>query len=245
MRFALVALMTALACASAGAADNDVYLLSPTVVEGERQIDSHSGLGTSGPAVARESDSTLAVGMALSEHWFSEIGLRYARIGGGGTSWNGVAWENVLQLAEPGEWPVDVGLTVEVETSRRAADGTTLLVGPLLQKEFFDLQANFNLLFSRVLGSGTISSTQIEYQAQLKYRYRQPLEFGVQAFGRISSATDSWAAMSEQQHLVGPVVLGQVLLPRERALAYNAAYLIGTTAHSADRVLRLQVEYDF
>ena len=242
---ALFALAICVPFAPARGVDASVYLLSPTVVQGDREIDWHSGTGSSGPAVAGESDSAVAVGMGLTEHWFSEVGLRYARVGGAGSSWDAIEWENVLALAEPGELPVDIGLAFEVEVPRQSAEGVSVRGGPLLQKEIGNVQANFNLLFGRYSRTGEVSASQIEYQAQIKVRYRQPFEYGVQAFGNFSSPTHALAGYPEQLHRVGPAVMGRFLLPAERSVSYNAAYLIGTTAHSPDRTLRFQVEYEF
>jgi hypothetical protein len=242
---AVLALAICLPPLPARAVDASVYLLSPTVVEGDREIDWHSGIGSSGRAIAGESDSAAALGMGLTEHWFSELGVRYARIGGAGSSWDALEWENVLALSEPGEWPVDVGLAFEVEVPRQAAQGVSLRAGPLLQREFRNIQVNFNLLFAHYLRTGEVSAEQIEYQGQVKVRYRQPLEFGLQAFGNFSSPAHTAAGYSAQLHRAGPAVMGRFLLPAERSISYNAAFLIGTTAHSPDRTLRFQVEYEF
>jgi hypothetical protein len=59
----------------------------------------------------------------------------------------------------------------------------------------------------------------------------------------LNSAT--WAPYSDQVHRIGPVALGKFKFGRERSLAYNAAFLFGTTARSPDRTLRFQIEYEF
>jgi hypothetical protein len=40
-------------------------------------------------------------------------------------------------------------------------------------------------------------------------------------------------------------VLGRLVMPKERSLSYNFAFLFGTTAHSPDATLRFQAEYEF
>jgi hypothetical protein len=83
------------------------------------------------------------------------------------------------------------------------------------------------------------------YQSQIKYRYSQPLEVGIQAFGRFSSGGQTWAPYPQQVQRLGPVVLGRLRLPHERSLSYNLAFLMGTTQRSPDQTLRFQVEYEF
>ena len=106
-------------------------------------------------------------------------------------------------------------------------------------------EVNFNPLILRFFQGSESPATQLSYQSQIKYRYSQPLEVGIQAFGRLSASGQTWTPYSEQVHRVGPVVLGRLVLPRERSLSYNIAFLMGTTAHSPDRTLRFQFEYEF
>jgi hypothetical protein len=124
-------------------------------------------------------------------------------------------------------------------------EGSSIQFGPLLQKDIGKVEMNFNILVRQYFQSTAGSSSQFSYQGQLKYRYGSPLEVGIQAFGRLSAGTQAWAPYQQQVLRVGPVVLGRLNLPRERSLAYNVGFLMGTTQHSPDQTLRLQVEYEF
>lgn len=241
----LCALVLAGAGAGARGLESDVYVLPATVVEGEREIDFHSGFGSAGPAVAREDGAGLGLGTGVTEKWFTEAVVNYARAAPSAWGWDSLEWENIVALAEPGEWPVDVGMALELEVPRESSQGIGMAFGPLLQENYRDLQLNLNLLASRYMRGGEFQTLQLEYRAQLKYRYRQPLEFGVQAFGTFSSASQTWTYGSAQAHRLGPAVLGRFLLARERSISYNAAYLVGTTAGSPERTFRLQLEYEF
>lgn len=220
------------------------YLLQPTVTQGEREIDLYGGVASAGRAAAHENDAALAFGYAASDHWFTELAVRY-RQAAAGTVLDAVEWENVLALAEPGEWAVDTAVAVEVESAHNAGEGLLVRTGPLLQKEFGRLQVNFNLLAGRHFTGAQFPARQFEYQGQVKFRYSQPFEFGLQSFGGVSSPTSGWAAYSAQVHRVGPAVFGRIVQPGERSISYNAALLFGTTAASPDRTLRFQLEYEF
>ena len=229
----------------AWAVDASDYLLLPTVVQGEREIDWRTGFASGGATTSAQADSALGLGYGVTAHWFTELAVHYGRRQGSTLQFRDLAWENILQLAEPGEWPVDVGISFEVERSHASQDQMDLTAGPLLQKEFGLVQANFNILVSHVVEGTGPTNTRVHLQGQLKYRYSEPFEFGIQGFGNVSSYGTTWAPYSDQVHRIGPVALGKFKFARERSLSYNAAFLFGTTDRSPDRTLRFQFEYEF
>lgn len=229
----------------AWAVDASDYLLLPSVTQGEREIDWRSGIASAGATTPAQADYALGFGVGVTAHWFTEVTVHYGQKRGSALELKDVAWENILQLAEPGEWPLDVGLAFEVEHSQLSQDQLNVTAGPLLQKEFGFLQANFNILITHVIEGTDPATTKVHLQWQLKYRYSEPFEFGVQGFDTVSSYRSVWAAYSDQVHRIGPVALGKFKFAGERSLSYNAAILFGTTNRSPDRTLRLQIEYEF
>jgi hypothetical protein len=225
--------------------DASDYLLLPTVQQGEREIDWRGGIASSGTDTNAQADSALGFGFGVTGHWFTEVAVRYTKKQGASPTFKDVSWENILQLAEPGEWPVDVGVAFEVERSSQSQDQLELTAGPLLQKEIGQFQVNFNVLLTHVIEGTEPAANRVHFQWQVKYRYSEPLEFGVQGFANVSSSGTTWAPYSDQVHRIGPVALGRFKFTRERSLSYNAALLFGTTAHSPDRTLRFQLEYEF
>jgi hypothetical protein len=235
----------ALSAHTVWAVDASDYLLLPTVVQGEREIDWRTGLASSGPTTNAQADFALGVGYGVTAHWFTELAFHYGQRQGSTLQFRDVAWENILQLAEPGEWPLDIGISFEVERSQRSQDQLNVTGGALLQKEFGLVQANLNILLTHVIEGPEPATTRVQFQGQLKYRYSEPFEFGVQAFSIVSSYRTTWAPYSDQVHRIGPVALGKFKFGHERSLSYNAAFLFGTTDRSPDRTLRFQIEYEF
>ena len=227
------------------AVDASDYLLLPTVVQGEREIDLRTGIASAGVTTNAQADYALGVGYGVTAHWFTELAFHYGQRQGSTLQFRDIAWENILQLAEPGEWPLDIGISFEVERSQRSQDQLDVTGGVLLQKEFGAVQANLNILLTHVIEGPEPATTRVQFQSQLKYRYSEPFEFGVQAFNNVSSYRSTWAPYSDQVHRIGPVALGKFKFGRERSLSYNAAFLFGTTDRSPDRTLRFQIEYEF
>jgi len=104
---------------NAGPAD---YVFTPQVVQGEREIDFKLGTAKS-DGEPRASAASIGVGYGINEHWFSELYLKYKRENNKATSYDAIEWENKFQLTNIGEYPIDVGLLIEVERPRNHAEG--------------------------------------------------------------------------------------------------------------------------
>jgi hypothetical protein len=226
--------------AHAGPAD---YVYVPTVEYGERELDFKFGTAHE-PGEERESAGSIGFGLGVTPWWFTELYAKFEREGSEATKLEAVEWENKFQLTETGKYPFDLGLIVELERPQDHAEGWEVKLGPLLQTEFGKVQVNANLLFERHFDAEEKSETELGYQWQAKYRWRQELEFGAQGFGEVGE-WDNWEASDEQEHKAGPAVFGKLPLGGHQAIKYNAAYLIGLSDAAPDHTLRVQVEYEF
>lgn len=233
----------ALACRTVRADPND-YILTPTVTQGERELDFKFGVGSRGPRIDVARAAGLGFGYGVTGTWFTEATVQYVRENNTGTRWDGIEWENVLQVSEPGEWPVDVGVAAEVEKMHDPAEGWNVRLGPLLQKDFGKVQANLNLLLRHRYAGEAQQRMRVDYQFQLKYLYSEPFEFGLQGFSELRP-WDGWASSNRQYLRVGPMASGALPLGNARGLVYNAGLLFGAAGKSYDRTLRLQIEYEF
>ncbi|MBL8483151.1 MAG: hypothetical protein JNJ60_13205 [Rhodocyclaceae bacterium] len=240
---AAAAALLALGLNSARADGPSDYVYMPGVEYGERELDFK--FGSSGKSRQnRHSAASLGLGVGISEHWFTEINLKYERLGADATQYDAFEWENKFQFAEPGRFPVDVGLIIEIERSQDHAEGYEVRFGPLLQTEFGKLQLNGNLLFERHFRADQDGHMEMAYQWQLKYRWLREFEFGLQGFGELGKWNDPLPS-DEQSHRMGPAVFGKLYVGNGQALSWNLAYLAGITRAAPDRNLRMQVEYEF
>src|ERR1700690_3450306 len=78
-RPALIALVLALGSENSMAVSADEYLFTPTVTQGERELDWHFGGGSSGDTTRAESNAGLAFGVGVTQHWFTEFDMEYRR----------------------------------------------------------------------------------------------------------------------------------------------------------------------
>ncbi|MDE2501899.1 MAG: hypothetical protein KGL18_02820 [Burkholderiales bacterium] len=229
----------------ARAVDSSEYLVSPIVTQGEREFDWQFGTGSPGARTHSETNSGVGIGLGVSDHWSTEVALDYHKLSTSRTVPDELEWENVYALADQGEWPVDVGLALDLSRSVTGSGTTSVRFGPLFQMQSGHYLANFNLLFLRRDKRHAYSGFEPRYQAQIEYRYSEPLEFGIQAFGRLGAEGHFHVGASRQVHRIGPVLLGNFNLARGHSISYNAAWLYGLTGASPRSTLRLQIEYEF
>ena len=153
-------------------------------------------------------------------------------------------WENRFQLTEPGEFPVDVGFLTEIERPKDRDGGYEVSFGPLFQTEFGAVQLNANAIFRRNYRAAEDNPMRLNYQWQVKYRWRPLLEFGAQGFGELGQ-WNHWAPANEQSHRMGPAIFGKYALGGRQAIKYNAAVLFDVSGEKRGTGMRAQVEFEF
>jgi len=218
------------------------YIYVPAVEYGEREVDFKYGSASFDSAPTMQAAS-VGLGYGARPWWFTELYAKFKHENGR-KFLDAFEWENKFQLTETGRYPLDAGLIVEFERPQDRAEGYEVKLGPLLQTEFGRLQLNANVLVEHIFDSRDSNGTELGYQWQAKYRWRERLEFGVQGFGEVGDWTD-WAPRREQNHRFGPAIFGRFLLHGRQAIRYNAALLQGLTKGSPDLTFRAQVEYEF
>lgn len=224
--------------AHAGPAD---YVYTPTVEQGEKEIDFKYGSESTSP---RNSLASLGLGYGVNDWWFTEAYVKYARVSGGGVKFDAFEWENKFQLTEPGEYPVDIGFITEIEVPRLRSEGTELKFGALFQKDIDKLQLNWNVLFEKAFDATPSSDMVMGYQVQAKYRLQPSFEFGAQGLGSMGKWND-WSSSGLQEHRFGPAIFGKFPIGDGMKINYNAAWLFGLTNATPDDTFRLQAELEF
>lgn len=238
MHYRTALLLAAISPAAlAGPAD---YMYLPAVEYGEKEIDFKFGTQKL-PSGERNHVASLGLGYGVTEYWFTEVYFKRELEGSSGLSL--AEWENKFQLTETGEYPVDLGLVVELEAPINKSEAYELKLAPLMQTEFGKVQLNGNLTFERKFGHGS-HVTEMGYQWQAKYRWQQVFEFGLQGFGGMGKWND-WEDYDKQEHRLGPAIFGKFDLGTKQAIKYNAALLFGVSDAAADHTFRMQVEYEF
>ena len=226
----------------AGPAD---YIYTPMVEPGEKELDFKYGSAKQQDG-SHTTVSSLGLGYGVNASWFTELYLKSEREAGDGLTL--AEWENKFQLTEAGQYPIDLGLIVEIEAPlNNGHEPWEFKIGPLFQRDFGKMQVNGNLLFERKFASNDADETyvtEMSYQWQVKYRLKSEFEFGTQGFGEVGE-WNHWEKAGAQNHRLGPAVFGKVALANKQAIKYNAAYLFGISDAAPNNTFRMQLEYEF
>lgn len=240
-KFVVLLLASFCSHAIAGPAD---YVYTPIVEYRESELDFKFGTAEEQDGT-RENVASLGYGYGATEYWFTEV--YFKRETAGNETLNLAEWENKFQLTETGKYPLDLGLIVELEVPLNISGPTEFKFGPLFQTDFNKVQVNVNLLFERLFGYEEADDphiTEMAYQWQLKYRWQQAFEYGLQGFGEMGE-WDNWEAADEQSHKLGPAIFGKFAVGGKHAFKYNAAMLFGISDVAPDLTFRMQAEYEF
>jgi hypothetical protein len=231
-------------CAAAGPSD---YVHTPSVEYGEREIDFKMGTWRLKDEPVRESAASLGYGYGVTQWWFTEAYLKFESATGVSSHYDAFEWENLFQLTEHNQYPVDVGLFTEIEVPReRRVEGYELAMGVLFQGDAGPVRWNANVLLERVVrgSSATPHVTELGYQLQAKYPLSENFEIGAQAFGEMGQ-WNHFAPSDEQIHRAGPAIFGKIKLGGREAIRYNAAWLFSASPAAPKSGIRIQAEYEF
>lgn len=225
------------------AANPAVYVATPAITQGEREVEAVFG-------AERAHDGSSATGLALrfgygvNARWSSELVVKAHRESGADFGFDAWEIENRFALSEPGRYPVDLGLLIEVERPQDRSEGYELRYGPLLQSQWGSVQGNLNLLFERHLQAAAPPVTEFGYQWQVRWRQNPALDWGAQGFGE-TGPWRHWSEHGEQSHQLGPALFGRITLVPGTALKYDVALLVGTGGNAARHAMRARLEYEF
>ncbi len=219
------------------------HVLSPIVEEGEREVELKAGTAKLRDGT-RFNAEELGLGFGVTSWWSTEISAGWEKPAGGTHGFDAWEWENIFQLTETGKYPVDIGVLLSIERPKDRREGYEYRWGPLLQADFgSQWQCNFNLLVEKRIRAEDAGKAELGYQWQVRNRWRQEVEFGVQGFGGAGS-WNHWT-VSEQSHIAGPALSGEFRLGGRNALKYNVGWLFGLNHESPRNTLRMQTEFEF
>jgi hypothetical protein len=228
----------------------DFHVRSPSVVEGEVEVE-HNGAYTndSDPTKGNATSFTAELGWGATSWWKTEFELPIGRDAGLGesTKIQGVTWENTFQLTEPGEYWANLGFYWEYAAAFRGSGSDTTEFGPLIQKDVGKTTHTLNLFLSKGVGANQdMHGFDFNYAWQSRWNVIREISPAFEIYGD-PGPVDHFAKFQNQQLIAGPVVLGSFLLGNLGNLGnlhYEIGYLFGATSASSNGTVRWQLEWE-
>ncbi|MFZ6758359.1 hypothetical protein ACO0K9_14210 [Undibacterium sp. Ji50W] len=230
-------------------AGSGYYLVSLYENEGEKTIDFKSWSSFADNR-ATSTVPELGVSYMPNKTWYTELSANWSKHGASAWETSAWTWQNDFLLTH-GQYPLDLALHTNLNKNTDSSSGVDFEFGPAMQTDFDRLQVNANVFFERTYRSSQVSSTQMKYQWQGKYRWHPALEFGVLGFGELGSWSN-WSAGAKQSHRMGPVISGSFRpgdggndSSNKTAVRYDVSYVSGKiNAHHAS-VFSMRLQYAF
>lgn len=209
-------------------------IYSPRVEFGETELEFRTEMTNNNQSNSddNKTQTKLEIGRGFTPHWMTEFVAEFEQANGN-TKASALEWENILQLSEPGEYPVDFGVLLEAEKALISGEPDEAIVGLLLEKDLSNITATANINFEKQFGDNHETGVENIFNGRLLWRYQPLLQPAVETF------------LEKEEKQAGPMVYGVLNLANHRKLKYDAGVLFGLNNDSPDRVWRVNFEYEF
>lgn len=215
---------------------------SPIVEEGEPELEYLLDYNIDrDPTINRSARHQFEFEYGVTDRWLTAIYGDFRQRPNQGFAYQGAKWENIYQLFEQGERWLDAGLYFEYiapQSSLKKPDRLEFKL--LLEKEYGRIINTANIIFNKELGLNATSNAIVEYAWKSKWRWRRDFEPAIELYGALGEIGNT-QSFSQQQHQVGPVILGHL----HNGLSYEIGYLFGLTSSSAQGMVKWVVGYEF
>ncbi len=218
-------------------ADDDFIVYSPHVALGQSEVELRGYTYSDGrSALARVGAFELAVAHTFTSWWKAEVYVgEFTHDPLLGTHLSGQEFENIFQLAAPGEYWVDPGFVASYIHNRQAGAPDGVEFGPLLEKQTGHFIQRLNLIWQKDLGG----------EASGRYNFRSAYSAGYKIESALVPGIEAYYRPADDAHQIGPAFSGERHLGHGDELEYSTALLYGINHGAPDRTVILRVAYEF
>lgn len=209
-------------------------IYSPRVEYGETELELRTEVtnNTQNKSDENKTQTKLEIGRGFTPHWMSELVAEFEQTNGS-TKASSLEWENIFQLTEPGEYPIDLGIILETEKALISGEPNEVVAGLLLEKELNNFTATANINVEKQFGDNHATDIAKVFNGRLLWRYQSTLQPALETF------------LEKEKKQAGPMIYGVLNLANHKKLKYNAGVLLGLNNDSPDQVWRVNLEYEF
>jgi hypothetical protein len=252
IRYAVLSLGLLSIMQSALATDPTEYLRNPIVQLDETEVELSTGVRSREHISPAERAGSFEIARGVTERWNTALAIHFHDGAGDPFRVDSVEWENIWQMFEQGEKPVDISWMLAFEQPQhavmapQAGNAANFTIGPMLQKDFGSVQANLNVYAVHAIRAQPGAATVVHWQSALKYRWMKTTEPGIEAFGTLLPRFVEFDQSTRlRESRLGPSLAGKFILPNQNTLVYDLSTLFRVSHGAPDRTIRLQVELEF
>ncbi len=220
----------------------ELKIYSPVVEYHELEIETRSFI--SGQGAAHEQGHAFSAGYSPNARWHTEVYEVLHKDPDLALVAKTIEWENVLALAQAGEFWLDPGVLGEFELAQQAGTPSSFRLAPLIEKQFGSEVLSLNFPLEWKFGPNFVPGTGFSYAARFEHLLNIYLSPAVEAFGE-PGIIGNWQRASTQSHLLGPAIYGAAHIGEKQKLKYSVASLFGLTNASPDWTIVTRLEFEF
>jgi hypothetical protein len=236
--------------AAASAANAQLKVRYPVVDYREFEIEHFSDITFDKPNSGKSNNQryTNEYGFGPLPNWFVELGTELKAPNGENITYDATEIESYLQLTPTGKYWGDLALFVEYEHPAHRADAKSFVFGPLAQTQFGKIAGigalhTLNLLFTKQVGNNRTDATPLFIAWQSRFLLYPLVELGLEYYGLVDDVVNP-GKLADQQHRLGPVLVGLQNFAPYGKVKYEVGYLLGLT-HATERgTVRWRLEYE-
>ena len=190
----------------------------------------------------------LEYGFGPLPNWFVELGHELTAPNGENITYDATEIESYLQLTPTGKYFGDLAMFAEYEHPLGRSDPKNFTFGPLAQTEFGEIAGfgalhTLNLLFTRTVGNNRTDATQLFTAWQSRLLINPLIQPGFEYYGQVNEIINP-GKLADQQHRIGPVLVGLNNFAPYGKLKYEVGYLFGLTDATPRGTVRWRLEYE-
>jgi hypothetical protein len=181
-------------------------------------------------------------------NWFLELGTEFKAPNGENITYDATEIESYIQLTPTGKYSGDLAMFAEYEMPIQRGDAKGYTFGPLGQTQFGEIAGygalhTLNLLFTKTVGNNSTDATQFNTAWQSRLLIHPLFEPGFEYYGQIDQILNP-GKPAEQQHRIGPVLVGLQNFAPYGKLKYEIGYQFGLTDATPRGTVRWRLEYE-
>ncbi len=233
----LVLLAAAAITSSAHATKN---VTSPYVVKGELELETKTGITQDDDNAEQDGawQQKASVAYSFTDSVQLEVEGEVENEGDDdNTNFTALSLEGKVQLTEPGQYWLDVGIKGEYEFNTQ--DGPDEIEAKLLlAKDMGKFTHRANIILSREVGNDSNGDTEAGFAWSSRYKLDPKFEPGFEVHSSFG-AINHHEGFDEQDHRAGPVVYGKF-----GPVKYDVGYLFGLSDNAPDGTFKAILEYE-